>query len=628
MKFSRKKLVLSMALLGLTSMVSVNVYAQKGGGGSGGATTTTTTTAEVNYIAAISPVAGTATVDGNISEWNTGAGSPDFSAKMCTAGSVGANGDCEGSGKVHLSTMYSRYDCNADTMYILVLETAGNQAILSDDDAWVTNGGKSSKVVNGSAGDNGTPPDFQWVTVDRDLKGYEASFPLSAGSHSPVEVHLQVTEGATGKANTSSTGKINDSATITVPATCTMPSTETPATSGSTETPATSGSTETPATSGSTETPATSGSTETPATSGSTETPATSGSTETPATSGNTETTADCSGTDGADAPTSTTVSWADDKGTNSYDFVVTREGNTWTYQVDKAGGKDLSHWTLIVPNCVAKVSDATNGVETGQDGSIKDRSVSGIKWNSEGGTFSFTLDGDYAVSTVEVLAKAGNGYSTSMIMGPDCSMLVSNKCPPPPTEYVTSIVGGFYDDNICNLMNKDAKKIIGKNHLTTGWIVEQWVPMDGYLDTLNSVGEIAGSGLPVSLSGDENVKICPAGVMKGGCNEGNAVDTQAFTTGENGKVDFAVLVKWPGVPDAVLVPAYEVIRYGQDGIKELVKKGSFIDGTPVRANYNITAIAGKTGVEIIGGLEKGLLWNPGMSEAGCTLTLKKRNNK
>jgi len=133
--------------------------------------------------------------------------------------------------------------------------------------------------------------------------------------------------------------------------------------------------------------------------------------------------------------PKSTNASWVDSKGTNAYDIeLVSVSGRTWTYRVTKTSGKALSHWTLGIPACMSKIvsSTSTDGsaAEIGKDASIKDINFSGIKWNSEGGVFSFTLDNDYATTAVDVLAKAGSlqdgGYSTSTIMGPDCSALAT----------------------------------------------------------------------------------------------------------------------------------------------------------------------------------------------------------
>jgi len=159
-------------------------------------------------------VAGTATVDGDHSEWDISA---DFAANMCTAGSLGEDRNCEGKGKENLSDLYLRYDCNKDILYVLVLEQDGYQAERSAGDAWVTIGGNSNKVVNGSSVNDNTQPNFAWVESDGELLGYEASFKLAAGTHDNVQVHLNVS------GNTSSTGKNGDTIQIIVPETCEMP---------------------------------------------------------------------------------------------------------------------------------------------------------------------------------------------------------------------------------------------------------------------------------------------------------------------------------------------------------------------------------------------------------------------
>jgi hypothetical protein len=102
------------------------------------------------------------------------------------------------------------------------------------------------------------------------------------------------------------------------------------------------------------------------------------------------------------------------------------RQGNTWTYHVSKVNDRafDLSHWALGIPSCEGKYVSYTAGAEIGKDGSIKDQVFSGIKWNSSGGTFSFTLDGDYATTSVPALVKASNGYAESLVAGPDCTTL------------------------------------------------------------------------------------------------------------------------------------------------------------------------------------------------------------
>lgn len=188
-----KRLILSMAMMVALGMASGVTYAKP--------------PVEVNHVTVVTPTTGTAVVDGNISEWNTSAGSPDFSAKMCTAGSIGADGNCEGSGKVQLSTMYSRYDCNTGTMYVLVLATDGHTPNRSANDAWV----KIYDLAQSSQVD-GNSSSFAWVYSGSTLRGYEASFKVAADTtYNDVQVHLQV------DGNTSSTGKNGDTMKLIIP---------------------------------------------------------------------------------------------------------------------------------------------------------------------------------------------------------------------------------------------------------------------------------------------------------------------------------------------------------------------------------------------------------------------------
>lgn len=112
-----------------------------------------------------------------------------------------------------------------------------------------------------------------------------------------------------------------------------------------------------------------------------------------------------------------------DNKNTQFSVEFVSHIGNTWTYQVSHLNGRDLSHWGLVIP-CLDTngVSSNGEGFEAGADGSIQDRDIFGVKWNSKGGTFSFTLDEDYPEGQIEALVKAGNGYATGMITGPSCN--------------------------------------------------------------------------------------------------------------------------------------------------------------------------------------------------------------
>jgi hypothetical protein len=108
-----------------------------------------------------------------------------------------------------------------------------------------------------------------------------------------------------------------------------------------------------------------------------------------------------------------------------SYDIqLVSQNGTTWTYNISKVEGYDLSHWVLgLAESCtVVSASPSHDGVQV--DPSIENMggpSFYGIKWNSSGGTFSFTLDQAYAATDLDVMVKAATGYGASVITGPDC---------------------------------------------------------------------------------------------------------------------------------------------------------------------------------------------------------------
>lgn len=104
----------------------------------------------------------------------------------------------------------------------------------------------------------------------------------------------------------------------------------------------------------------------------------------------------------------------------------TTLAGYVWTYQVSKAAGRDLSHWSLGIGSCFSHITNATAGVELGKDGSTN--GFVGAKWNKSSGTFTITLDADYPAAKVDVLVKAGGGstatvpYAIGQIIGPVCN--------------------------------------------------------------------------------------------------------------------------------------------------------------------------------------------------------------
>lgn len=142
----------------------------------------------------LSPVAGTATVNLNYTEWTL---ANDFYACMYTAGK---------SDKPVLSKTYLRHDCNTNRVYVLVL-TLGGSVDMSGGDAWIRlpSAGRST-VVSGS----NTPPGtaFSWVydngnSTTGTLMGFEAYFTRTSPFSDDIEVHLNIA------GNTSSTGKIS-----------------------------------------------------------------------------------------------------------------------------------------------------------------------------------------------------------------------------------------------------------------------------------------------------------------------------------------------------------------------------------------------------------------------------------
>ncbi len=118
----------------------------------------------------------------------------------------------------------------------------------------------------------------------------------------------------------------------------------------------------------------------------------------------------------------------------SSYDVeLVSQNGTTWTYNVSKVKGYDLSHWVLGLTcssSQVASSNPSHDGVQI--DPSVENidgTEFYGIKWNSSGGTFSFTLDQAYAVTNLDVMVKAANAYGIgrNAVEGPDCNSPVSN---------------------------------------------------------------------------------------------------------------------------------------------------------------------------------------------------------
>ncbi len=117
-------------------------------------------------------------IDGSAADWDRGA---DFLADMYEAGKPD---------KRMLSTSYARYDCATGTMFVFV-ETVPDWVILPSDSDNFVKIGNSTKLVDGSYGANGNPPDFAYIGST----GWEASFQLAEGIYdgpTGLNIHAEV----------------------------------------------------------------------------------------------------------------------------------------------------------------------------------------------------------------------------------------------------------------------------------------------------------------------------------------------------------------------------------------------------------------------------------------------------
>jgi hypothetical protein len=143
------------------------------------------------------PTYGTANVDGNSGEWNL---PQDFYTLMYRAGDPT---------KPVESKAYLRYDCATHTMYVLVLIEPNSVGYIDPNaqTAWVAINAQNNKVVTENSGDDGIPPDFQWIgqAYDGDpqhVRGYEASFPIAPGSYNII-FHVDVIDSSGGQTSAS-----------------------------------------------------------------------------------------------------------------------------------------------------------------------------------------------------------------------------------------------------------------------------------------------------------------------------------------------------------------------------------------------------------------------------------------
>jgi hypothetical protein len=145
------------------------------------------------------PSLGTAVVNGLYNEWSL---SNDFFSNMYRAGDAT---------KPLESTLYLRYNCVTNTLYALVLCTPGVPGYIDSTatTAWIAIDAQNNKVVNELAGNDGVPPDFEWIGRGYDgnywhAQGYEASFHLVPGAYEII-AHINVWDGVPVAVQTSAT---------------------------------------------------------------------------------------------------------------------------------------------------------------------------------------------------------------------------------------------------------------------------------------------------------------------------------------------------------------------------------------------------------------------------------------
>lgn len=128
------------------------------------------------------PWYGVRVVDGDFSDWNL---PKDYFAQMYRAGSEV---------KAIESWLYLRYDCTSSTLFILVRGRPSVPVFAIAEEAWVAVDGNWEKLVDGDAGNDGVPPEFEWIDLNEEgtfAAGYEASIILPPGSYTLI-VHADV----------------------------------------------------------------------------------------------------------------------------------------------------------------------------------------------------------------------------------------------------------------------------------------------------------------------------------------------------------------------------------------------------------------------------------------------------
>lgn len=141
--------------------------------------------AAATALAALQPTYGVAVVDGDISEWDP---EGDTCLDMLLAGGQGGQTEV-------LSQVCLRYDCMSKTIFVLVLAEPNTNIQVDAEEHWLKVNEKV--VVDDQAGNDGTPPDFEWVGLSQDennAQGWEASASVNEGTYNLV-AHTLVWDG-------------------------------------------------------------------------------------------------------------------------------------------------------------------------------------------------------------------------------------------------------------------------------------------------------------------------------------------------------------------------------------------------------------------------------------------------